>query len=189
MVPSCPLILADFEVHTDDGKVRCRTCAIHSPDDYNGEWILRKSAVAHQRSLVHRKSLERKGQLDSVLLDESRHEPSQNFVVAQNTPISQSSREIRRSYTISTKEIEMWNDFMTSEETFEMDAGPAELERNRREEFERKIGEHGLWGGSEQPADLVSMDDIQSHWDEEEHNDLLAEILRNIGMLRCLLYI
>ena len=70
-----------------------------------------------------------------------------------------------------------------------MDAGLAELERNRREEFERKIGEHRLWGGSEQPADLVSMDNIQSHWDEEEHNDLLVEILRNIGMLQCLLYI
>ena len=69
---------------------------------------------------------------------------------------------------------------MLADDAFEIEQGVEEREKDARTEFERKASEFGLWGGPE----TMLEDDIEQAedaWDEAEHDDILAEILRNLG--------
>lgn len=80
----------------------------------------------------------------------------------------------------SQAECEMWDEYVPGEGAFEMERGPEETLKDARLEFEQTVKEFGLWGGLETmpEEDISSLEDA---WDEAEHDDILTEILQNIG--------
>jgi hypothetical protein len=74
----------------------------------------------------------------------------------------------------------MWDEYVPGEGAFEMERGPEETLKDARLEFEQTVKEFGLWGGLETmpEEDISSLEDA---WDEAEHDDILTEILQNIG--------
>jgi len=74
----------------------------------------------------------------------------------------------------------MWDDFIPTDSAFEMDEGPEEAKQDARSEFEWKLSNFGLWGGLETMPD-EDIDRAEVSWDEAEQDDILTEILQNLG--------
>lgn len=70
---------------------------------------------------------------------------------------------------------ELWDQF---DGTFELDQGLKEAHEKARKDFH----EYGLWDGPEVMAADI---DINNLWDEEERDDLLSEILEQMGLSSC----
>jgi hypothetical protein len=80
----------------------------------------------------------------------------------------------------SNVEHEMWNDFVPTDSAFEIERGPEEILQDARMEFEHKVKDFGYWGGLETLPE-EDMSRIEDVWDEAEHDDILTQILQNIG--------
>lgn len=83
----------------------------------------------------------------------------------------------------SLAEQEMWDDFIMMDSAFEMEKGLEEVEKDTRSEFECKVNDFGLWGGLETMSD-EDIHHTEVTWDEAEQDDILTEILRNLGQSR-----
>jgi len=81
---------------------------------------------------------------------------------------------------LSQTECEMWDNFVPMENTFEIEWGPEEMLRDARMEFERKVEEFGAWGGLETGWG-DDLEQLEGAWDEAEHDDIITEILQNLG--------
>jgi len=86
------------------------------------------------------------------------------------------------SHRPSEGEREMWNDFMPTDSAFEIDQGPEESLQTARLDFEHKVKEFGLWGGLETMPDEDN-GQLEDAWDEAEQDDILTDILQNLGQL------
>jgi len=90
------------------------------------------------------------------------------------------SHSAAQSHEPSQAEQEMWDSFVPTDSAFEIEKGWEEAEKDARVEFERRAKEFGQWGGLEtMPED--DMGYIEDAWDEAEHDDILSEILKNLG--------
>jgi len=78
-------------------------------------------------------------------------------------------------------EHEMWDNFAPTEGAFGIDEGPEESLQNARVDFERKVKEFGLWGGLETMPEDDDIGWLEEAWDEAEQDDILTEILHNLG--------
>lgn len=88
-------------------------------------------------------------------------------------------------------EQEMWHDHkMKFPDNGGFDAGddPNDLDQQKREEFNRRVHEHGLWSGVDEIPGDVNLDGHAQLWDEEDHDDLLSEVLLNLGLFDLLRY-
>ena len=54
-------------------------------------------------------------------------------------------------------------------------------------EFERKLDDYGLWDGHETPF-LDDMENVAQAWERAEHEQMLDEILQDIGSLLSLMH-
>ena len=72
---------------------------------------------------------------------------------------------------------EMWDTF---DGTFELEDSAAELQETARKAFELQAKLSGLWAGSEVIPDN-DISEVQQLWEEEEQDDLLAEVFEQIG--------
>ena len=80
----------------------------------------------------------------------------------------------------SQAECEMWDSFIPTDNAFEIERGPEEVRRDAQMEFERKVKEFGAWGGLETlPENDIEC--LEGAWDEAEHDDIITEILQNLG--------
>jgi len=170
----------DIETRTGDEKIRCKICRDHHGlDRFEEQWIRRDSLKSHEKSSVHRRSLERQTRptlntASPELIQED------NFATAQSLHPNMDSCEAIPAQGPSQAECEMWDNFMPTENAFEIERGPEEVLRDARMEFERKVKEFGAWGGLE----TLREDDIEhleGAWDEAEHDDIITEILQNLG--------
>ena len=80
-------------------------------------------------------------------------------------------------------EQEMWDNWMPStDHAFKIEQGPEETLRNARWDFEHKIKAFRVWGCHETMLNSdEDMDNIQDAWNEVENDDILTEILQNLG--------
>lgn len=131
---------------------------------------------SHQMSALHIKSAQRRSQ-------ETEADQVQNttgsFIDLQNVSMHL-SMPVPTSSTAKDQMEEMWDEFQGN---FEMDATPEENHQDARAMFERKLDEHMQWMEIEQVPDDIEMGGIADEWDEEDNDDILTELLENIGML------
>jgi len=135
---------------------------------------------SHKNSSVHKKSLERQA-LSSSTINRPENFEEDYFAAAQAVPLeNMGNYRENLSHGPSEAEHEMWDEYIPGEGTFEMERGPKETLKDARLEFEEKVKDFGLWGGLETlpEEDISSLEDT---WDEAEHDDILTEILQNIG--------
>jgi hypothetical protein len=105
-----------------------------------------------------------------------------NFATARSIPIENTREDcaVAQPHGPSNAEQEMWDTFVPTDGAFEIERGPEEVLDDARKEFECKIKEFGLWGGLEtMPEEDIGH--LEDAWDEAEHDDILTEILQNLG--------
>jgi hypothetical protein len=73
---------------------------------------------------------------------------------------------------------ELWDQF---NRTFELNQGLNEAHEEACTDFH----EHGLWDGLEAMAADINMNNVEQLWDEEDQDDLLSEILEQMGLSCC----
>ena len=74
----------------------------------------------------------------------------------------------------------MWDNF---DGNFEFEPSKANLYEQKCKEFDHHMEEYGIWGGLEtQPDD--NMINVERLWQEDEHDDLLLELLEHACMCR-----
>jgi len=106
-----------------------------------------------------------------------------DFAAAQNVSVnlrSMKSNSKERGGK-SLEEYEMWDDWEMGGVGFELEDGEAEILLKKRQEFAHRMATCGLWGGMEAPNEEDGMRDIEELWEEEDDDDLLTELLREIG--------
>jgi len=69
----------------------------------------------------------------------------------------------------------MWDDF---DGNFQFEPSEADLYKEKRKEFNRRMEEYGLWGGLEALPD-DDMINIEHLWQEDEQDDILSKLLEH----------
>lgn len=94
------------------------------------------------------------------------------------TPRVPASRQWDGSQLIHNPMQEMWDNF--GDGSFELDHGVDEIHKSAHEKFTANAHEYGLWGAYEtEPGDI---NDVEQLLDEENQDDLLSELLEQIGV-------
>ena len=170
----------DIETRTGDEKIRCKICRDHHGiDRFEEQWIRRDSLKNHEKSSVHKKSLERQTR-STLTMAPPEVIQEENFATTRSIHLNMDGCEAVPAQDPSQVECEMWDGFMPTDNAFEIEQGPEEVLRDARTEFERKVKEFGAWGGLETlPEDDIER--LEGAWDEAEHDDIITEILQNLG--------
>lgn len=154
--------------------------------DYPGTWIKKTSYSHHQKSVIHVQSEQYKyaGEMRAAALEAERTREEQQEHFAQPRDIPVIGVEVTMQDQCSEQERDMWRDHEMNFENNGFDAGedPNDEIRRKREDFNRRVGEHNLWSGVDEIPDDVGLNDLAQRWDEEEHDVLLSEVLQNLGL-------
>lgn len=154
--------------------------------DYPGAWIQKASYWHHQKSVVHIQSEQRQhaGEIRAAALqvERMREEHQDHFAQPRDVPMIDVGVTMQEH--CSEQEQDMWHDYEMNFADDGFDAGddPDDEIRRKQEEFDRRVDEHNLWSGVDEIPGDVNVDDLLQLWDEEEHNDLLSDVLRNLGL-------
>jgi hypothetical protein len=171
----------DFEVRTEDTKIRCKICLNHhGTHRYDSEWIQKSSLNHHERSSLHQICLEREA---SERLP-SNTTNNDSFITARSVVVGNiNDREGPSQPCQSQAEVEMWDNFASGPDNtvFQMDPGAEEALQDARQNFENKVKDFGLWKGVETMAIEDDIGCVEDAWDEAEHDGILGDILRNLG--------
>ena len=163
--------------------MRCIICVKHSPILSPPDWIALKTfKTSHQRAATHLRCVEL--QIKENAAEENRrrieNEPGYFAILNNTTSTIVSSHQLATNHRQSTNHMkELWDQF---DGTFELDHGAEEVHKSAREDFMAKAHEYGLQDGAEAIAD-EDMSNIEQLWDDEVQDDLLSELLEQIGML------
>ena len=104
-----------------------------------------------------------------------------DFATAQAIPLGSVDCGAAPPHGPAEGECEMWDNFVPTEGAFGIDQGPEESLQNARVDFEHKVKEFGLWGGLEAMPEDDDIGRLEEAWDEAEQDDILTEILQNLG--------
>lgn len=164
--------------------MRCEICLKHSPILCPPDWITLKTYKnSHQKAAPHRRCVELQTREEEA--EEMMRQNAPDYFAMPIAPtVLSSHQEPRKQNTPPDIMQEMWDQF---DGTFELDRGTAEAHESAHLDFESKMGEYGLWDGQEAMAADIDMSHIEELWDEEDHDDLLLELLKQIG-LSCLFH-
>ncbi|KAF9455571.1 hypothetical protein BDZ94DRAFT_1303006 [Collybia nuda] len=174
------------ELSDDGSEVRCKICIEHSAGSYSGAWIRKPSYWHHQQSLVHIQSEECKNtaEIRAAALQAERVQEECQASFAQLCNFSMVEDDITMQNQCGVHEQEMWRDHKMNfhDNGFKFDAGddPGDLDQQKREEFDHRVHEHGLWSGIDEIPGDVNLDGRAQLWDKEDHDDLLSEVLQNL---------
>jgi hypothetical protein len=82
------------------------------------------------------------------------------------------------------QEQDMWNNHKMNFDNDGFNAGgdPDNKINCKQEDFNRRVNQHGLWSGVDEIPGNVNLDSFVRLWDENEHDDLLLEVLQNLGL-------
>lgn len=94
-------------------------------------------------------------------------------------PTVKSTNQSRRA--VSDGEEAMWETWANEDEAFTMDEDPSTAADQKRQDFERRLDEFILWDGAEGISGGAAADGLEEIWDEAEQDDLLSEVLENLG--------
>ena len=158
----------------------CIICIKHSPILSPPDWIALKTfKTSHQRSATHLRCVEL--QIKENEAEENRrrieNEPGYFTIPNNITPTIVSSHQLEIKSTNRMKDL-----LDQFDGTFKLDHGAKEVHKSAREVFMAKAHEYGLQDGAEAVADDEDMSNIEKLWDDEVQDDLLLELLEQIGM-------
>lgn len=162
--------------------MRCIICVKYSPVLSPPDWIALKTfKTSHQRAATHLRCVEL--QIKEEAAEENRrrieNEPGYFAIPNYITPTIASSHKIDQRHSTNHMK-ELWDQF---DGTFELDHGAEEVHKSAREDFMAKAREYGFRNGVEAIADDEDMSNIEQLWDDEVQDDVLSELLEQIGML------
>ena len=171
---------AGIETRVEDEKVRCELCLKYNIS-YRGNWIaLRTYKTKHQKTDIHLVSIAH--QAKEMDVENQRLQAMPGYFVTPKNIDAGAGPSSLPTYGRPSAEDQMrvvWDDF---DGTFELEDGAAELQEKARKAFEHEANLSGLWAGLEEVPDN-DINEIQQCWEQEEQDDLLAEILEQIGMI------
>lgn len=164
----------------DETKVRCQLCIRYNSIEYRGTWILKKSFVVHQNSAVYQQSNARKEGADAEAARlQAATKEMDDFVMFNAVPNNEINQPIIEGP--SNEEQSMWNDYIMHPVEFDAGESPEELLRTQHQNFELKAEVYGIWAGTEAELEEPGLNEAQQFWDDADEEDLLSEIMRNIG--------
>jgi hypothetical protein len=170
----------DVETRDEDDRVRCRLCLEYSRKDYKGIWVLRRGLSGHEKLACHAKAV----QADEA---HSRAQVQERLDTAKATMRSNSiwNSNQQKSTKPSQEEQAVWDDLGNIDD-HDYGQSPVDVIDERRMEFLKKLDEYGLWEGDETPFH-DEMENIAQAWEIAEHEQMLDEILQDIGSLSSLI--
>ena len=138
---------------------------------------MRKGFYGHEKLACHAKAV----QAD----DAHKRAQAQERVEtapAKIRPICIHNTNQHESIAPSHEEQAVWEDL---DNINHHDYGQSEADayKQRRTEFEQKLEDYGLWDGDETP-----LENIAQTWEMAEHEQMLDEILQNLGLLSSLIH-
>jgi hypothetical protein len=142
------------------------------------------SFAAHRRSDVHAKSLElaaaRAAQDGALPAPAEPH--IQQFSILQNISLGREQQQGPLTHHTETQaEQDMWADWNLSDNVFEIGDSFSEIAHQKRQLFERKLDEFGIWEGEEElTGDILGT--LEQAWDESAQDELLSEVLQGLGV-------
>jgi len=154
---------------------------------YRGGWILPRSFGAHRTSDVHMKSLElaaAQAARDAALAAPAQPR-IQEFAILQNISLEQAPQEGSSTHRHEETQAErdMWAGWDRSNDPLEIGESLDEITQRKRQLFEKKLDEYGIWEGDEEL--ITNLDDpigaLEQAWDETEQDELLSEVLEGLG--------
>ena len=155
--------------------------------EYRGGWIRLESFSAHWKSAAHTHSLELKAAA-------AMREQAETTRIA-NPPCESATLNIplipmaelepngmdSQSGSIAQDEQHFWDVFNPTSDMFEMEESPEVSLERKCQEFEQKLDEYGVWEGDENIMDNDVVAALELAWDESEQEEVLSEVLKNLG--------
>ena len=158
-------------------------------ESYRGGWIRPESFSIHRKSATHMHSLELKAaaaereQAETAhILNPPRESATLNILLIPAAEVELHDTD-SQSYGISQEEQHFWDALDPTSEVFEMDESPEVALERKRQEFERKLDEYGVWEGHEDIMDDDAAAALELAWDESEQDEVLSEVLKNLGKI------
>ena len=99
-------------------------------------------------------------------------------------PVAELEQGSSNSQNCSTMQEEQhfWDALDPSSEVFEMDESPEVALEQKRQEFENKLDDYGVWEGNESIMDGDVAAALELAWDESEQDEVLSEILKHLNL-------
>jgi len=153
-----------------------------NPLDYHGDWILKRSFAAHSKSALHIKS-EALKKLDEERVAARAKDRERDETFAISRPVEVIALQGPAQQEVNATEVAMWEDFDMGDAVFDAGEDPANVRSVQHKEFERRAQQYGLWHGMD-----TNRNNSERLWDESEQEDVISEILKNIGELFIIIY-
>ena len=154
---------------------------------YHGGWIRPESFSIHRKSAAHIHSLELKAaaaereQAETTPISNPPWESATlNISLVSATEHEQHGVDSQHC-SVSQKEQNFWDALDPTSEVFDMDESPEVALEQKRQEFEHKLDEYGIWEDDENIMDGDVVAALELAWDESEQDEVLSEVLKNLG--------
>ena len=163
-----------------DGKVCCRICLEFNKRNYKRKLVLKASFLNHAIHPIHLKAVANQNTFLTARAQELPDSYATTRDVVMDSPPKDRSTSSYHLEPNDEQEQGMWDNF---DGNFEFEPSKADLYEQKHKEFDHHMEEYGIWGGLEtQPDD--NMINAEQLWQEDEHDDLLLELLEHACMCR-----
>lgn len=170
-----------MEISSDGEKVRCGLCQEHCAADNKGDWIAKTSFAKHRKRAVHLKAETRQIEAAAAAAAATLPPSEGDFAILNDVQMNEAVAP--QSSATNAEEQAMWERYDTNQESIQFEVGEdlAKLVQEEHQKLEHKADEYGYghWGGAEVLPDDT---DLGVFWDEDEEEDLLAEVMRNMAL-------
>lgn len=163
-----------------DDKVRCETCLKYGSQVNPVEWItLKVFRSLHQKSATHLRALDMKKREEEA--QERRLQDTPDFFAASHNieVVNSTSQWVSRCSLPHNPIQNLWDGF---DGTFELDGRLDKAHKAAQKKFEADFSKYVQWDGLEHITSDTNMLNVEQSWEEEEQDNLLSELLEQIGM-------
>ena len=155
-------------------------CLEFNKCDYKEKWVLKASFLNHAIHPIHLKTVANQNTFLTVRAQDLPDNYATTRDVVMDSPPKDRSANNYHLEPNDEQEQAMQDNF---DGNFEFEPSEADLYEQKRKEFDYCMEEYGIWGGLEtQPDD--NMINVEQLWQEDEHDDLLSELLEHACMCR-----
>ena len=176
-----------MQVSTDGKRVRCKICASASvrSEDLESSWIKKESLAYHLKSDIHNRSVNAQRERESLqsagersLREEMAMEQETDFITLAFNAATNAKTKKSTQVRISEEEKNMWDNFQSFEEVFDIGADHNAIAFEERKRLEQQANNFDI----RHAADFLPDEDPNNPellLDELEQDDILTELLRN----------
>ncbi|KAF8148420.1 hypothetical protein B0H34DRAFT_778280 [Crassisporium funariophilum] len=136
--------------------------------------------MAHRKAAIHVRSEVLQRALDEAVAHTDEALPAlEEFAVFNDVTMADTPTQTGGS--LSREEQAMWDTFEAGATAFDAGEDLNVRAQQQHQELGRKADEYGVWAGIEVLPEGVVLNDTEQFWDENDEEDLLADIMRGIG--------